>query len=56
MKKGRKKYTVAMTGMYGTYIAGIHITETARQAIAKAKKSYGPEKDRWTFYVLKNKK
>lgn len=46
--KRRKKYLVFMTSMYGTYTAGTYITETARQAKAKAKKQNGPE---WTYYI-----
>lgn len=48
--KRKKKYTVYMTSMYGTYIAGAYTTETARQAKAKAKKHNGPE---WTYYISK---
>ena len=46
--KRRKKYTVFMTSMYGTYTAGTYITETSRQAKSKAKKQNGPE---WTYYI-----
>ena len=48
--KSKKKYTVLMSSMYGTYTAGTYITETSRQAKAKAKKQNGPE---WTYYISK---
>lgn len=39
-----------MTSMYGTYLAGIYITETSTQAKSKAKKQNGSE---WTYYISK---
>lgn len=46
-----KTYTIAMTSMFGTYIAGKFKAKNGGGACSKARKKFGKE---WTYYVFNN--
>ena len=49
--KNKKLYTVVMTGMQGTYVAGKFYGRDKRECVRKAKKFNGPD---WTYYIMEN--
>lgn len=47
LKRLVRRYTIAMTSMEGTYIAGQHKAKTPGAACMKARAKHGPC---WTYY------